>query len=92
MVLPKYRTVIFVHGCFYHGHDGCRYFVVPKTRTDWWLDKINGNKRRDATNEAKLTAEGWKIIFIFKCELKPKTKETTLQNLIEIYEARYGKE
>ena len=82
VVLPKYKTVIFVHGCFFHGHDGCRYFVVPKTRTDWWLDKINGNKRRDAQHEAKLVADGWKIITIFECELKPKTKEATLQNLL----------
>ena len=58
VVLPKYKTVIFIHGCFYHGHEGCRYFVVPKTRTDWWLDKINGNKHRDANNEAKSIVEG----------------------------------
>ena len=83
VVLPKYKTVIFVHGCFFHGHDDCRYFVVPKTRTDWWLDKINGNKHRDAQNENKLVAAGWKIITIFECELKPKTKEATLQNLLE---------
>ena len=83
VVLPKYKTVIFVHGCFYHGHDRCRYFVMPKTRTDWWLAKINGNKSRDAKNEALLVAAGWRIITIFECALKPKTKEATLQNLIE---------
>lgn len=66
---------------FYHGHEGCRCFVVPKTRTDWWLDKINGNKRRDAKNEAKLVADNWNIITIFECELKPKTKEATWQIL-----------
>lgn len=49
LVLPKYRTVIFVHGCFYHGHEGCRYFVVPKTRTDWWLEKIEKNRRPDTS-------------------------------------------
>lgn len=47
VVLPKYKTVVFIHGCFYHGHEGCRYFVGSKTHTDWWLDKIKGNKRRD---------------------------------------------
>lgn len=83
VVLPKYKTVIFVHGCFYHGHEGCRYFVVLKTRTDWWLDKINGNKRRDAENEAKLVADGWRIITIFECELKPKTKEATLHTSLK---------
>lgn len=74
IVLPKYKTIIFVHGCFYHGHEGCSYFVVPKTRTDWWHNKINGNKRRDTENEAKLVAEKWKVITIFECELKPKTR------------------
>ena len=47
IVLPKYKTVIFVHGCFWHGHSNCKYFVVPKTRTDWWLNKINGNISND---------------------------------------------
>ena len=72
---------------FFHGHDNCRrcagpIFVVPKTRTDWWLDKINGNKRRDTENEAKLVAQGWKIITIFECELRPKVREGRLQNLL----------
>ena len=48
IVLPKYKTVIFVHGCFWHGHKNCKYFVVPKTRTEWWLNKINGNIANDA--------------------------------------------
>lgn len=82
VVLPKYKTVIFVHGCFYHGHEGCRYFVVPKTRTDWWLDKINGNKRRDTENYRKLTEAGWRIITIYECELKPAKLEETLKNLL----------
>jgi DNA mismatch endonuclease (patch repair protein) len=47
IVLPKYKTVIFVHGCFWHGHEGCKYYVVPKTRTEWWLNKINGNIAND---------------------------------------------
>jgi DNA mismatch endonuclease (patch repair protein) len=82
VVLPKYKTVIFVHGCFYHGHEGCRYFVVPKTRTDWWLDKINGNRRRDLTNNAKLIEANWRILTVFECELKPAIREQTLQNLL----------
>ena len=51
IVLPKYKTVIFVHGCFWHGHEGCKYFVVPKTRTKWWLEKINRNKQKEKENE-----------------------------------------
>ncbi|WP_373511870.1 very short patch repair endonuclease [Persicitalea sp.] len=83
LVLPKYRTAIFVHGCFFHGHEGCRYFVVPKTRTEWWLDKINGNRSRDEVNVEKLKEAGWRIITIFECELKPKNREETLSKLLE---------
>jgi DNA mismatch endonuclease, patch repair protein len=84
LVLPKYKTVIFVHGCFFHGHEGCRYFVVPKTRTEWWLDKINGNRRRDAENNAKISAADWRIITVYECELKPASRERTLQNLLNL--------
>ncbi len=54
LVFPKYKTVVFIHGCFWHGHDGCKYFVVPKTRTKWWLDKINRNKQLDTENMRQL--------------------------------------
>ena len=70
IVLPKYKTVIFVHGCFWHGHTGCRYFVVPKTRTEWWLNKINGNVEHDVKVMEKLKMDNWNIITIFECELK----------------------
>ena len=70
IVLSKYRTVIFVHGCFWHGHEGCRYFVVPKTRTEWWLNKINRNKTLDEINARKLQDMGWKVIQIYECMLK----------------------
>ena len=70
IVLPKYRTVIFVHGCFWHGHDGCKYFVVPKTNTQWWTDKINGNKANDEKAVKALKKDGWKIIEIWECKLK----------------------
>jgi DNA mismatch endonuclease, patch repair protein len=70
IVLRKHKTVIFVHGCFWHGHEGCRYFVVPKTRTEWWLNKINRNKTLDEINAAKLQAMGWKVIQIYECRLK----------------------
>jgi DNA mismatch endonuclease (patch repair protein) len=70
IVLSKYKTVIFVHGCFWHGHDGCRYFVVPKTRTEWWIDKINRNKSNDQKSESILIQMGWKVINIWECEIK----------------------
>jgi DNA mismatch endonuclease (patch repair protein) len=81
IVLPKYKTVIFVHGCFWHGHEGCKYYVVPKTKTDWWLNKINGNIENDKKAFEALNKQGWKIIEIWECELKPMTKPNTLTNL-----------
>ncbi len=84
IVLPKYKTVIFIHGCFFHGHEGCRYFKVPATRTEWWLDKIEGNKKRDWEAVKKLTELGWKVISVWECELKPKQIERTLLQLLNI--------
>jgi len=82
IVLPKYKTVIFVHGCFWHGHKNCKYFVVPKTRTDWWLHKINGNIANDKKTSKSLKKEGWKIITIWECNLKPAKVEKTLNTLL----------
>lgn len=82
IVLHKYKTVIFVHGCFWHGHEGCRYFVIPKTRTEWWKNKIENNKIRDNINKSKLSSDGWKVIEIYECELKNTRKDLTLINLI----------
>jgi DNA mismatch endonuclease, patch repair protein len=82
IVLPKYKTVIFINGCFWHGHKGCKYFVVPKTRTEWWLDKIVQNKKSDSKNFAKLTDLGWKVFTIFECQLKKEFRTTTFNELI----------
>lgn len=76
IVLPKYKTVIFVHGCFWHGHEGCRYYVVPKTRTEWWVDKITKNKNNDSQAEDILVSKGWHIVTIWECDIKPKEKST----------------
>jgi DNA mismatch endonuclease, patch repair protein len=84
IVLPKYRTVIFVHGCFWHGHSGCKYFVIPKTRTEWWLNKINKNIQTDKNAFISLKEDGWHIINIWECELKRRLIEKTLSNLINI--------
>ena len=81
IVLPKYKTAIFVHGCFWHGHEGCRYYVVPKTRTEWWLDKINGNIANDVKKQNALKEAGWKIIQLWECDLKPDKREQTLDKL-----------
>jgi DNA mismatch endonuclease, patch repair protein len=83
IVLPKYKTVIFIHGCFWHGHKGCKYFVVPKTRTDWWLNKINRNKELDKKNVRLLRQDSWKVLTIFECRLKKKKIDKSLQKLLK---------
>jgi DNA mismatch endonuclease, patch repair protein len=83
IVLAKYKTVIFVHGCFWHGHANCRYYKVPKTRTQWWLNKINSNKANDAKAVKALEKEGWKVITVWECRLKNKKTEKTLTALLE---------
>jgi DNA mismatch endonuclease (patch repair protein) len=83
IVLPKYKTVIFVHGCFWHGHKDCKYFVVPKTRTEWWLTKINSNIANDTKASKALKKEGWKMIHLWECDLKPSKAQTTLFSLIK---------
>lgn len=81
IVLPKYKTVIFVNGCFWHGHEGCRYFVVPKTNTEFWVNKIETNKQRDHKKINDLHVLGWKVIIVWECQLKPKRLNNTLQEL-----------
>ncbi len=83
IVLKKHTTAIFVHGCFWHGHEGCKYYVVPKTRTQWWLDKINRNKQKDEESYKTLHEEGWNIITIWECELKKGKRKKTLKTLVE---------
>lgn len=83
IVLPKLRIAVFVHGCFWHGHENCKYFVVPKTRTDWWLQKINRNKQLDEENILKLKHEGWKVFSIFECDLKGQKQARTLNKILK---------
>lgn len=83
IVLPKYKIAIFVNGCFWHGHDGCKYYVVPKSNTEVWEAKIKGNKAKDIENNIKLAGKGWKILTVFECELKGEEKRNaTLNELI----------
>ncbi|HVW99873.1 MAG TPA: very short patch repair endonuclease [Candidatus Babeliaceae bacterium] len=70
VVLKKYKTVIFIHGCFWHGHEGCKYYVLPKSNTDYWLPKIQGNIARGLLAEKELTKNNWKIVTVWECELK----------------------
>lgn len=84
IVLPKYNTVIFIHGCFWHGHPNCRYYVAPKTRTGWWLAKINRNRVNDKKHAAALRKAGWKVITVWECQLKAKKAEKTLAGLVAV--------
>ena len=81
IVLRKYKTCIFINGCFWHGHDGCKYFVMPKTRTEFWQAKIERNKERDYEIQWQLASMGWHCITIWECQLKPKVREATFESL-----------
>lgn len=81
IVLRKYKTVINIHGCFWHGHKGCKYFVIPKTRTIWWTAKISRNVENDSKNKKLLVKSGWKVITIFECELRPDRRQLTFTKL-----------
>jgi DNA mismatch endonuclease (patch repair protein) len=81
IVLRKYKTCIFINGCFWHGHDACKYFVMPKTRTEFWQAKIERNKERDSEIQRQLASMGWHCITIWECQLKPKEREATLESL-----------
>ena len=82
IVLPKYRTVIFINGCFWHGHKGCRYFGIPKTKTEWWVEKINRTIERDKKKIRELKDMYWNVKVIWECELKPDKRARTLENLL----------
>lgn len=81
IVLPKYSTCIFINGCFWHGHEGCKYFILPKTRTDWWKTKIERNIKRDKEERIQLRDLGWHVIQVWECQLKPNKKEETLNSI-----------
>ena len=81
VVLPKYRTCIFVNGCVWHGHRGCRYAARPKSNAEFWQTKINRNKERDTETQRKLASMGWHCITIWECQLKPKVRQATLESL-----------
>lgn len=83
LVLPKYRALIFVHGCFWHGH-GCRYFKLPQTRPEFWLEKIGKNQRRDSLQEEALIAMGWRVLVVWECAVRSmrKDKSSLLVDLI----------
>ncbi|WP_223605697.1 very short patch repair endonuclease [Chryseobacterium sp. OSA05B] len=82
IVLPKYKTIIFVNGCFWHGHENCKKSKLPETRKEFWENKISGNIIRDQQNINYLKSMGWSVITVWQCELG-KDKEKTLSNLVD---------
>ena len=81
IVLPKYKTCIFINGCFWHKHEGCRYFVWPKNNAEFWKEKITRNVQHDTEVYEQLKGLGWDVVIIWECELKKPNREYTLDNL-----------
>lgn len=81
IVMRKYRTAIFVNGCFWHGHEGCDKYVIPKTNTPFWISKVERNRKRDYDNFQILSNAGWSVFVIWECQLKKDKFEETMLNL-----------
>lgn len=81
IVLPKYKTCIFVNGCFWHKHEGCKYFVWPKNNAEFWREKINSNVQRDLRQQDELQSKGWNVIVIWECELRKPFFDTTMSSV-----------
>ena len=84
IVLPKYKTVIFVNGCFWHKHEDCKYFVWPRNNADFWKKKIESNVMRDIKNYQQLKDLGWKVFVIWECELKRDCRAETLEQIADL--------
>ncbi len=81
VLLPKYRTVVFIHGCFWHGHEGCKYYTIPKTNTEFWEVKVMRNQERDQEVWRQLEAKGWFVIVVWECQLKKAVFDETLDRV-----------
>jgi DNA mismatch endonuclease (patch repair protein) len=83
IVLPKYKTIIFVHGCFWHGHENCEAAKLPASNIEYWTKKVTSNVTRDSLNIQSLKEAGWDVIIIWECELKSQNRELRLLQLIK---------
>lgn len=83
IVLPRYRAVVLVHGCFWHAHEGQPCFKMPSSRTEWWQHKLGYNKARDWQHQRELDLLGWRVLIIWECELKPNRRAASLQRILE---------
>lgn len=84
LVLPSRRVVVFVNGCFWHAHEGCRHFKLPKTDQSRWKAKLEGNRQRDADNQRALKSLGWRVIVVWECSLRGKSADEVSQFLDEL--------
>ena len=87
VVLPKYKTVIFIHGCFWHRHQGCKLTTTPKTRTEFWINKFEKNVENDKRHQKELEEAGWKVLIIWECEIEKKFEETMTKITNELEDA-----
>ena len=92
IVLRKYRTCVFVNGCFWHGHEGCRFFKPPKSNVDFWRKKIARNRERDAAELRQLAGMGWRCIVVWECELRSGRRDETLESLVVTLKRAYEEE
>jgi len=83
IILPKYKTAVFVNGCFWHGHEGCRYFIWPESNKEFWRVKIGQNIERDQRKYETLRQAGWNVILVWECELKQSVRNERLARLAE---------
>lgn len=83
IVLPKFKTVIFVNGCFWHAHKNCKWFVKPKSNQEFWENKFAYNVARDEKNHARLIKNGWRVLVVWECEIRHGNKDICLQRLVE---------
>lgn len=83
IVLPKYKTIVLINGCFWHCHDGCKEFSVPKANPEYWIPKLERNRMRDIANIETLQQNGWNVIVVWECELKKTIRQERLESLYE---------
>ena len=82
IVFPKYKTAVFIHGCFWHKHEGCKIARIPKSNTDFWLAKLNHNVENDHKHQTELENMGWKVVTVWECEIE-KDLDSVVKNIIE---------
>lgn len=87
LVLPRYKTAVFVNGCFWHGHKGCRKAHLPKSNTAWWQAKLDRNRAGDIKNRKALKRLGWQVLTVWECRLSKRKQEATLLRLLEAIDA-----